>query len=146
MPTNYTSRVLLILVVLWVALWFIFPAVPGSSLFSRSEAIDHRQTKPQARHRHGRRNESGLRDQAAGRRPTAAQNLAEQVMESLKKRVDPDGVRNLIWRPQGNTRLEIQMPLTGNTDKAKEIRKTFDDSRPQAERNQCPRHSGHRRR
>jgi len=39
-------------------------------------------------------------------------NLADQVMEALKKRVDPDGVRNLVWRPQGNTRLEIQMPLT----------------------------------
>src|SRR3954453_2813102 len=38
--------------------------------------------------------------------------LSEVVMESLKKRVDPSGVRNLIWRPQGNQRLEIQMPLT----------------------------------
>ena len=29
----------------------------------------------------------------------------------LKRRVDPKGVRNLIWRPLGNTRFEIQMPL-----------------------------------
>ncbi len=41
--------------------------------------------------------------------------LASQVAEVLKKRVDPEGVRNLIWRPQGDTRLEIQMPLTGDT-------------------------------
>src|SRR5688500_177959 len=37
-------------------------------------------------------------------------NLAQQVTEALKKRVDPDGIRNLIWRPQGATRIEIQMP------------------------------------
>jgi SecD/SecF fusion protein len=30
-----------------------------------------------------------------------ASNLAEQTMEALKKRVDPDGVRNLVWRPIG---------------------------------------------
>ncbi len=38
-------------------------------------------------------------------------NLSTRVMERLKQRVDPDGVRNLIWRPVGDTRLEIQMPL-----------------------------------
>ncbi len=37
--------------------------------------------------------------------------LAVRVMERLKQRVDPDGVRNLVWRPVGDTRLEIQMPL-----------------------------------
>src|SRR5205823_6021837 len=55
-------------------------------------------------------------------------NLAEQVMESLKKRVDPDGVRNLIWRPQGNTRLEIQMPMAGKNEKSKEKRIAFDQA------------------
>src|SRR5438477_443216 len=58
-------------------------------------------------------------------------NLAEQVMESLKKRVDPDGVRNLIWRPQGNTRLEIQMPLAGKNEKSKERREAFDKAQGQ---------------
>ena len=38
------------------------------------------------------------------------QDIAARVAEALKKRVDPDGVRNLVWRPQGNT-LEIWMPL-----------------------------------
>jgi len=37
--------------------------------------------------------------------------LSTRVMERLKQRVDPDGVRNLVWRPVGDTRLEIQMPL-----------------------------------
>jgi SecD/SecF fusion protein len=37
--------------------------------------------------------------------------LSTRVMERLKVRVDPEGVKNLVWRPVGDTRLEIQMPL-----------------------------------
>ncbi|MFO0972053.1 MAG: protein translocase subunit SecD [Phycisphaerae bacterium] len=36
--------------------------------------------------------------------------LSEQVMKVLQERVDPDGVMNLVWRPVGSNRLEIQMP------------------------------------
>lgn len=38
------------------------------------------------------------------------ENLPERMMNTLKKRVDPQGTRNLIWRPIGRNRLEIQMP------------------------------------
>jgi len=62
------------------------------------------------------------RDTASG---AATENLAERVAESLKKRVDPDGVRNLVWRPQGNTRLEIQMPLGGNVEQARKARQAL---------------------
>jgi len=37
-------------------------------------------------------------------------NLSERVMTILKERVDPKGQRNLVWRPIGNNRLEIQIP------------------------------------
>jgi protein-export membrane protein SecD/preprotein translocase SecF subunit len=37
-------------------------------------------------------------------------DLAERVMQRLKQRVDPKGQRNLVWRPIGTNRLEIQMP------------------------------------
>lgn len=37
-------------------------------------------------------------------------DLAERVMSRLKNRVDPQGQRNLVWRPMGQNRLEIQMP------------------------------------
>jgi len=37
-------------------------------------------------------------------------DLAERVMRRLKQRVDPQGQRNLVWRPIGQNRLEIQMP------------------------------------
>ncbi|NIA07493.1 MAG: protein translocase subunit SecD [Actinobacteria bacterium] len=36
---------------------------------------------------------------------------AEDVVKVLRRRVDPDNVRNLIWRTVGNTRIEILMPL-----------------------------------
>ncbi len=38
-------------------------------------------------------------------------NLSTNMITVLKRRVDPANVQNLIWRPQGNTRFEIQMPL-----------------------------------
>jgi protein-export membrane protein SecD/preprotein translocase SecF subunit len=36
--------------------------------------------------------------------------LSERVMRVLRERVDPKGVFNLVWRPVGHNRLEIQMP------------------------------------
>lgn len=52
--------------------------------------------------------------QPEGTRGGPNKDLAEKVMTALKKRVDPNGVKNLVWRPQGNNRLEIQMPFSGN--------------------------------
>jgi SecD/SecF fusion protein len=37
--------------------------------------------------------------------------LAQRMIEVLRRRIDPANIQNLIWRPQGNTRFEIQMPL-----------------------------------
>jgi len=42
---------------------------------------------------------------------TDTSGLSTKVMDRLKQRVDPGGVRNLVWRPVGDTRLEIQMPI-----------------------------------
>ncbi len=55
----------------------------------------------------------------------ATDNLSQQVADALKRRVDPDGVRNLIWRPQGPHLLEIQMPLSEGADKADAARKAY---------------------
>ncbi len=40
-----------------------------------------------------------------------AAEAVEQIREVLSKRVDPTGVRNLVWRRQGANRLEIQSAL-----------------------------------
>jgi SecD/SecF fusion protein len=47
--------------------------------------------------------------------PRGQNDLATQVMVALKRRVDPLGTRNLIWRPEGNDRLEIQMPFSAGS-------------------------------
>src|SRR2546423_5680773 len=108
MPTNYTPRFLIIGLILVAALWSIFPGAfkgrfdanlkPGIDMVGGTSLL-YEIKQP----------EGG--GQASGK-------LAEDVATALKKRVDPDGVRNLIWRPQGNTRLEIQMPANPKTGNA----------------------------
>ncbi|HNO77531.1 MAG TPA: protein translocase subunit SecD [Phycisphaerae bacterium] len=46
----------------------------------------------------------------AGMRASEKVGLAARAMEILKSRVDPNSQFNLVWRPIGNNRLEIQMP------------------------------------
>jgi protein-export membrane protein SecD/preprotein translocase SecF subunit len=91
---NLWSKLGLITLLVGMSLWQIFPLkerlkagidlAGGSSLLFE---ID----------------DSGLRsDEKVG--------LAERVSTILKERVDPQGNRNLVWRPIGRNRLEIQMP------------------------------------
>lgn len=115
MQTNYTSRFLLIAVVLLVALWSIFPGMfkgkfdadlkPGIDMVGGTSLL-YEIKVPQGT-------------------ASASGNLAEDVMKSLKRRVDPEGVRNLIWRPQGATRLEIQMPLNRQAAESEPKRLAF---------------------
>src|SRR5690349_18479477 len=52
--------------------------------------------------------------------------LAAQVIDVLKKRIDPTGVRNLVWRVVGGNRIEVQMPMA---DKAtQDARKEFQEA------------------
>ncbi len=37
-------------------------------------------------------------------------DLSERVIAILRNRVDPNNQMNLVWRPIGNTRIEVQMP------------------------------------
>src|SRR5689334_16430525 len=111
MPTNISGRVTLIVAVLLLALWAIFPSgnpkkpdlKPGIDMVGGTSLLYEIKMPP-----------GGFNG-----------NLAEQVMEALRKRVDPNGVRNLIWRPQGNNRLEIQMPFTAKSAESKVKREAF---------------------
>jgi len=38
-------------------------------------------------------------------------DLAQKMITVLRRRIDPANIQNLIWRPLGNTRFEIQMPM-----------------------------------
>lgn len=42
--------------------------------------------------------------------PSQIRGLSTKVKDVLQRRVDPNAQLNLVWRPVGNTRLEIQMP------------------------------------
>ncbi|MHC4573512.1 MAG: protein translocase subunit SecD, partial [Planctomycetota bacterium] len=43
--------------------------------------------------------------------PAERSDVAERMITVLRRRIDPANIQNLIWRPQGSTRFEIQMPL-----------------------------------
>ncbi len=45
--------------------------------------------------------------------------LSEKMITVLRRRIDPANIQNLVWRPQGNTRFEIQMPLASAEARAK---------------------------
>src|SRR3954469_3999626 len=121
MPTNISGRVTLILAILWASLSLIWPTVPPS-LFWFFHPTQHISLKPNLKPGIDMVGGTSLLYEIKTPEGAYQSDLAEQVMESLKKRVDPDGVRNLIWRPQGSTRLEIQMPLTAKSEEAKQQR------------------------
>jgi len=50
--------------------------------------------------------------------------LVEQVIGVLKERVDPQGVASLEWRPEGNNRIEVRMPM--GTEASRQSREAFD--------------------
>ncbi len=123
MPTKYTGRVLTILVVMYIALSAIYPRAPFSIFLPISEQAmswSHN-LRPGIDMVGG----TSLLYEIDAPEGVQRSGLAEQVATALKRRVDPQGVRNLIWRPQGDTRLEIQMPLTGNSKAAEAIRDEY---------------------
>jgi SecD/SecF fusion protein len=61
-----------------------------------------------------------------GMKEQDTKGLAESMITVLKRRVDPQGVRNLIWRPLGNTRFEIQMPLASK--EARQAREAYEQA------------------
>ena len=56
-------------------------------------------------------------------------NLSEKMITVLRRRIDPAAIQNLVWRPQGNSRFEIQMPLA-SVD-AQQKRKDYEKAKDQ---------------
>jgi SecD/SecF fusion protein len=124
MPTNHLGRVLVTLFVLFVALAAIFPDALGNprDFFNFSTPLSSKTNlKPGIDIAGGTSLLYEIKAPESGLTP----DLSTRVMDALKKRVDPDGVRNLVWRPQGANRLEIQMPLTGKSGEASGAREAF---------------------
>ncbi|MCA9257413.1 MAG: hypothetical protein KDA33_17320, partial [Phycisphaerales bacterium] len=66
-----------------------------------------------------------------GMQGTDRTELPRRVIEVLQRRVDPRGVFNLVWRPVGTNRIEIQMPAPpeGEAGPRKDLEKYQDQLR-----------------
>lgn len=51
-------------------------------------------------------------------------DLAEKMIQILRRRIDPANIQNLVWRPMGDTRFEIQMPLA--SQETQDRRKSYE--------------------
>ncbi len=110
MNKNLTSKVILIVVLVAAAAWTLFPPnktlKPGIDLAGGTSLIYEIDTQ--------------------GLTVADKKDLAQRMIKIVRRRIDPANIQNLIWRPQGSTRFEIQMPLAsaearlkrGNYDQA----------------------------
>jgi SecD/SecF fusion protein len=129
MTYNHSGRLTLIGFVLAVALLLIFP--PNKILRSDLSLSQKMNLRPGIDMVGGTSLTYEIRQPEGGFR--GGGTLAEAVASALKKRVDPDGVRNLVWRPEGNTRLEIQLPRNTQNVDATRIREAYVEARQKLE-------------
>jgi len=95
MSKNLTWKIVFIIVLVVLAAWTLYPPnktlMPGIDLAGGTSLIYEIDTH-------------GLKE-------AEKKDLAQRMITVLRRRIDPANIQNLLWRPQGNTRFEIQMPL-----------------------------------
>ena len=105
MNKNVTLKLAFIVVLTAVAAWTLYPPSKtlkrGIDLAGGTSLIYEIDT-------HGL-SESDKRD------------LAQKMITVLRRRIDPANIQNLIWRPQGNNRFEIQLPLASEEAHEKRV-------------------------
>ncbi|MHC4106301.1 MAG: hypothetical protein ACYSR9_15260, partial [Planctomycetota bacterium] len=103
MNKNLTLKFVLITVLIVLAAWTLYPPdktlKPGIDLAGGTSLIYEIDTH-------------GLEE-------TEKTDLAQRMITVLRRRIDPANIQNLVWRPQGNSRFEIQMPLASAEARAK---------------------------
>jgi SecD/SecF fusion protein len=108
MSKNLTPKIIFIIVLVIVAAWTLYPPSktlkPGIDLAGGTSLIYEIDTH-------------GLTE-------AEKKDLAQRMITVLRRRIDPANIQNLIWRPQGNTRFEIQMPLA--TAEARQKRQNYE--------------------
>ncbi|MHC4478686.1 MAG: hypothetical protein ACYTEL_23880, partial [Planctomycetota bacterium] len=95
MGKNLTSRTVVVIVMVVLAGLTLYPPTetlkPGIDLAGGTSLIYEIDT--------------------TGLEPWEKKDLSARMITVLRRRIDPANIQNLIWRPQGSTRFEIQMPL-----------------------------------
>jgi len=95
MDRNLTVKSVFIIVLVVVAIWTLYPPTktlkPGIDLAGGTSLI--------------------YEIDAQGLEEGEKKGLSGRLITVLRRRIDPANIHNLIWRPQGNVRFEIQMPL-----------------------------------
>jgi len=95
MNKNLVPKSILIIVLVVVAVWTLYPPnktlKPGIDLAGGTSLIYEIDTQ--------------------GLKVEEKKGLSERMITVLRRRIDPANIQNLIWRPQGSSRFEIQMPL-----------------------------------
>ena len=108
MDKNLTWRIVLIIVLVVVAAWTLYPASktlkPGIDLAGGTSLIYEIDTQ--------------------GLEKSQRKDVAQRMITVLRRRVDPANIRNLIWRVLGSDRFEIQMPLA--SAEARQKRQNFE--------------------
>ena len=96
MNKNLTWKIVLIIVLVVLAGWTLYPPSktlkPGIDLAGGTSLIYEIDTH--------------------GLEGAEKKDLAQRMITVLRRRIDPANIQNLVWRPQGSTRFEIQMPLS----------------------------------
>ncbi len=95
MGKNLTWKIVLIVALIILAVWTLYPPSktlkPGIDLGGGTSLI--------------------YEIDAKGLSSDEKRGLSERVITVLRRRIDPANIQNLVWRPEGSTRFEIQMPL-----------------------------------
>jgi len=105
-----TGKLVLIILLVVVAAWTLYPPdktlKPGIDLAGGTSLIYEIDTQ-------------GLPDHEK-------ENLSQNMITVLRRRIDPANIQNLVWRPLGSTRFEIQMPLA--SAEARQMRQDYEDA------------------
>ena len=110
MGKNLVPKIVLIILLVVVAAWTLYPPnktlKPGIDLAGGTSLIYEIDTH--------------------GLEASEKKDLSQKMITVLRRRIDPANIQNLVWRPQGGTRFEIQMPLA--SEETHEKRQNFEEA------------------
>jgi SecD/SecF fusion protein len=111
MSKNLWPKFILIIVLVVVAAWTLYPPdktlKPGIDLAGGTSLIYEIDTQ--------------------GLEASEKRDLVPRMITVLRRRIDPANIQNLVWRPQGSSRFEIQMPLA--SEETRQKRQNFEKTR-----------------